>query len=278
MDTENRVTRANHDDRWTGWRVWTIRVWYALLGLWTASMAHWAVRLGQAAPGEHFVTGAVTGWKLLAVGGVFVICWTGGRSVVAFHTLAIGWAAWLLSERLVTNPAPDDTPVLTAIVTVVLWLLPVVLLRPRRRQLLRPDLHVSAVLLPLALFAAVALSIYAVRQGDVSTHLTRGSNAAYDACGLGVVLAAQAVYAALRPAGTAWLTRSVGVAVAWIGLMAVIWPDDLTSPGRGWGTVMIGWAVLFTAVAEIEARRQPQRPGRQPTAAATEHRPTATGG
>jgi hypothetical protein len=266
MTTDERTTPAAETDRWPPWRTWAIRIWYGLLGLWALSMSQWALRLGQAEPGDHFVTGAVTGWKLLAAGGVFAICWTGGRSVVGFHALVVGWAAWLLSERFIQTPDPDETPVLSAVTTVVLWLLPLVLLRPHRRQLLHIDPHLSAILLPLALAAAVPLSIYAVSRGDDSGLIAGGSSVAYDACGLGLVLAAQAVFAALRPRGSRWPARAVALVAAWIGLLAIIWPTDETSFGRGWGIALIGWALLFAAAAEIEARRDSSRPPTNPAA------------
>jgi hypothetical protein len=273
MTTDERTAPTAETERWPRWRIWAIRIWYGLLGVWALSMSHWALRLGQAEPGDHFGTGAVTGWKLLAVGGVFAICWTGGRSVVAFHVLVVGSGAWMLSERLVQAPDADATPVLSAVTTAVLWLLPLVLLRPHRRQLLHIDPHLSAVLLPLALAAAVPLSIYAVKSGDTSTRIAGGSDAVYDACGLGVVLAAQSVFAALRPRGSRWPARLVALAAAWIGLLAVIWPTDPTSFGRGWGAALLGWGLLFAAVAEIEARRDPERLTRNPTAAT---RPAST--
>ena len=83
----------------------------------------------------------------------------------------------------------------------------------------------------------------------------------YDARTLGVVVAAQAaVLAALRPRASRWLPRFVALAAVWIGLLAVIWPNDVASPGRGWGAVLICWALLFAAAAEVEARRDPKQP------------------
>lgn len=258
------VTPTPTTSAWPRWRVWTIRIWYAVLGLWALSMARGVAYLAfdQTDPGERFASGSVTAWKLLATGGVLVICWTGGRSVVAFQALATGWTAWLLSERLVAVPDPNQTPIATAAITVVLWLLPLALLRPYRRQLLRPDLRPSAILLPLALTAAIPFSIYAVHYGNLSTGIYAGAAARYDACGLGAVLAVQAVFAALRPHGSRWLPRCVALAAAWIGIAAVSWPHDATSPGRTWGALMICWAVLFGVAAEFEARRVPSEGAR----------------
>ena len=109
--THEQTTSTAAAERWPRWRVWTIRIWYALLGVWALAMSHSVVSLalGHAGPGERFGSGAVTAWKLLAVGGVFGIWWTGGRSVVAFQSLVVGWVGWLGSERLYAVAPPDDT-------------------------------------------------------------------------------------------------------------------------------------------------------------------------
>jgi hypothetical protein len=252
-----KTIAAGADERWPRWRTWVIRIWYGALGMWALLMARGVVylALGRADPGERFAAGSVSAWKLLATGGVLIICWTGGRSVVAFQALVTGWAAWLLSERLIAEPSPDETPVASLVATILLWLLPLVLLRPHRRQLFRVDPRPGAILLPLALAAAVPLVIFAVHHGRLSTGAYGGEFARYDACGLGLVVAVQAVFAALKPRGSAWPARLAGFAGAWIGVLAVVWPGDVTNPGRAWGAALVGWAVLFVATAEVETRR-----------------------
>src|SRR5258706_1840185 len=254
---QSAPTPAEEDERWPRWRVWGIRIWYGLLSLWALSMARGAVilALGQVVPDERFGYAAVTAWKLLAVGGVLWICWTGGRSVVAVQSLVVGWVGWLGSEQLFAVRPADDTPIVAAILTVVLWLVPLVLLRPHRGQLLHVRARPRAILLPLALAAAVPLCLYAVRQGDFATGLNGPVVVFYSACGLGVVLAMQAVYAALRPDGNRWLPRFVALVAAWIGLAATMWPHALTSPGLRWGLALVCWALLFVAGSEAEAIR-----------------------
>jgi hypothetical protein len=259
MGIEETQEQTAQNQHWARWRLWTIRICYALLSVWALLMAQWGFRLWQADPGYHFGYGSVTAWKLLAVGGVFAICLTAGRSVVAFYALMVGWASWFLAERLYPAAPEEETGILSILTTVVLWLLPLVLLRPNRRELLRPELRPSAILLPLALVAAVPLLIYSVRQGRTDQ----------DSGILGVAVAAQAVLAALRPRHTRWLPRFVALAAGSIGLLAVIWPDDLGSPGRAWGAALIGWALLFAAAAEVEARRDPKPDVRPETTATT---------
>jgi hypothetical protein len=210
---------------------------------------------GQAGPAEHFGYATVSAYKLLATGGVLVICWTGGRSVVAYQALVVGVLATMLSDRLWAVEPFESTPVASALAMIVLWLVPLVALRPNRRDLFRLRPQPSVVLLPMAAVEAVPLIYYAVGQGALATG---GGGVlvdpAYALTALGVVLAAQAVLAALRPSGTSWLPRLVAIAAIWVGTAAIIWPDDLGSLGLAWGTVLAGWGCVFAAVAEAQRR------------------------
>lgn len=259
-DTAQEGTTAiGSPDRWPRWRIWAIRVWYGLLSLWALSLARGVVSLalGRADPDDHFGSATVTAWKLLATGAVLVIFWTGGRSVVAFQALAVGSIGWALSEQLWAVRPADSSPFASAIATVVLWFLPLLLLRPDRQQLRHLRAHPSAMLLPLALAAAVPLMIYSVHQGGLASDSGGVDGGAYDRTALGVVLAVQAVFAALRPAHSRWLPRLIALAATWVGLAAVLWPDDLGSLGLGWGVTLIGWGLAFAAAAEVETRRDP---------------------
>ena len=73
---------------------------------------------------------------------------------------------------------------------------------------------------------------------------------------LGVVLAAQAMNAALRPSRTSWLPRFAATAAVWVGLAAVVWPDDAGSLGIVWGTVLVGWGFTFAFCTELERTRR----------------------
>ena len=252
-------------ERWPRWRVWSIRIWYGLLGLWALSMSQGVVRLllGDAGADERFTYVVVSAWKLLALGGVLGVCWTGGRSVVAFQAVVVGWVGWFGSERLYAVPPPDATKVGSIATTVVLWLLPLVLLRPHRRELLHIHARPGVILLPLALVAAVPLSVYAVRQGGLVTGLGDAQDIYYVSCGLGLVLAVQTLFAGFRPRGSRWLPRFVTLVAACAGLAAISWPHDVTSPGRGWGIALVCWALLFVVGSEVEANRDPTSAARR---------------
>lgn len=254
INTPGTDTAAGAEEStWPRWRVWTIRAWYALLSLLLMAMGGGAVYLvlGLAEADEHFASGSVTVAKYLAMGGVFAICWTGGRSVVAFHFLVVGSVAWSVGGLLWAVPPPDETPVSSALASLVIWFLPLVVLRPHRRDLLGLHLRPSAVLLVLAVLLAVPALEYAVEIG----RLTTPNYPKYDMTCLWVVLAAQAVFSALRPRGSRWLPRIIALATVWLGLLALIWPEDATSPGRAWGAAMLIWAMVFAAAAELQNRR-----------------------
>ncbi|WP_130511867.1 hypothetical protein [Krasilnikovia cinnamomea] len=256
---QSASTPSGAGERWPRWRVWIIRIWYGLLGLWALSMSQGVVRLilGDAGADERFTYVVVTAWKLLALGGVLGVSWTGGRSVVAFQAVVVGFVGWWGSELLYAVHPADATPAASMIATVVLWLLPLVLLRPHRGELARFHARPSAVLLPLALVAAVPLCVYAVRQGDLATGLNGRVEVYYVSSGLGLVLAVQVVFAGFRPRGSRWLPRFVALVAVCTGLAAIVWPDDLTSPGRGWGIALVCWALLFMVGAEVEVNRDP---------------------
>jgi hypothetical protein len=221
---------------------------------------------GQAGPGEHFGYATISAWKLLATGGVLVICWTGGRSVVAYQALVVGVLATLLSDRLWAVEPFDSTPVMSALAMIVLWLLPLVALRPNRRELIKLRPQLSVALLVLAIAAAIPLIYYSIHQGALATG---GGGVlvdpAYALTALGVVLAAQAIFAACRPSGTTWFPRLVGLTAIWIGTAAIIWPDDLGSLGLAWGAVLAGWGCVFMATAEVHRRARWSVPAHQST-------------
>ena len=256
INTQGTDAAARAEDRaWPRWRVWSIRVWYALLSLLTLSMGSGALVLvlGKAETGEHFGSGAVTVLKFLAMGGAFAICWTGGRSVVAFQFLVVGSVAWSASELLWAVRPEDSTPVTSFLAGLVIWFLPLILLRPNRRELLTLQLSPSVLLLALAVLLAVPALTYAARLGELAN--PGSGEGFYDMSSVWFVLAAQAGFAALRPRRSRWLPRIMALATGWLGLLALVWPDDPTSPGRAWGDALLIWAIMFAVVAEVLNRR-----------------------
>jgi hypothetical protein len=181
----------------------------------------------------------------------------------------VGWSAWLLSDRLWAVTPVGESGLFTLAVTVVLWLLPLITLRPHRRELIQVGFQPSAILLPMAMAAAVPLVIYAVHQGAQAAD-PNGLTSPYVMTGLGVVLAVQGVFSALRPAGNRWLAPLVAAA-AWAGLAAIAWPLDAGSFGTAWGAALIAWAALFAVANHLEGRRNAPSVRRFPHSATPEN-------
>ena len=153
----------------------------------------------------------------------------------------------------------DATPIGSGISSIVIWFVPLVALRPHRKDMLRLSTRTTVPLLVLAAGASVPWLVYAVLQGRLATD-PNGSDAARDATTMAVVLAAQIAFAALLPRGTRWLPRVVTGATALVGLAAMLWPEDIASPGRAWGAALVVWSAGFAAVAEVRLRGTPRVP------------------
>ena len=239
------------------WRGLSIRIWYGLLSIWALMMAgHGLVVLtsGHAHAGEHFALATTPAWKILATGATVVICWTAGRSVLAFQSLVVGWTAWLASDRLWTAQPHDSSPLISGLATVAIWLMPVVLLRPRRRELFSFRARTSPALLLLAV-VAVPFTWYAVGQGHLADDPGAVEGVTYATTGLGVVLAFQVVHAALRPhSGRSALAYGVAASAAIAGFASVAWPHDFGSFGRLWGALVAAWAGVLLAVLWLSVR------------------------
>ncbi len=225
-----------------------IRVWSGLLTLWMLAMARGVFSLASAGPDERYMYAASTVWKLLSLGGVAWVFWSGGRSVPAYWLIALGQLVWILAGVLA--PQPQDNSLFLNLVNLAIFYGPLVALRPQRRQLLRPGLQPSAPLLALAVLAALPLVFFALRVADRYS----GSELGFDMTGLYLLLAAASLYAALRPRGS-WLPYAVAVGAAWTGLAAVLLPNDDASPGRAAGVLLLTWAAaLAAAVARAKGR------------------------
>ena len=184
----------------------------------------------------------------------------------SFQALITGLSAWMLSDRLWAVEPTDSTPLLSALSTMVLWLVPLVALRPNRKDLVMLRSKPGAVMLSLAGVAVVPLIVYSIRQGRLATSGMPDTDTAYDLTALGVVLATQAIFAAFRPSGSTWFPRFVALAALWVGITAIIWPDDFGSLGLAWGAVLAGWGCVFAAVAEGRRRAQSSTPDERATA------------
>lgn len=184
---------------------------------------------------------------MLSLGGVAFVMWTGGRSVAAYWAIATGQLVWMISGVL--SPQPDGNGIALTLVNLVIFYGPLIALRPRRRELLRPRFRPSAVLAAMAVAGSVFLAGFAV-------HLSRtlGGEIGFDMVGLYLILGAMALFAALRPAGGQLVAPLVAAATVLVGVAAMMFPSDQASAGRLGGALLIAVGLAFGAVGHWQER------------------------
>jgi hypothetical protein len=227
---------------WQRWRVILIRIWAGLLSVQTLLMAQGLVMIGQAGPGQHFMYATSTVWKLLSLGGVFVLLWTGGRSVISYWAIGVGQVVWVSAGVLV--PQPDGNPLLVNLANLLIFYGPLVALRPQRRQLLHPHFRANRGSLAIAAAGFVPLVLFAM---DLAGRL-RGE-LGFDMVGLYLALGATALFAALQPFARRWLTQAVALSAALVGVAALVYPQDQASAGTSGGALLLTGAAVFAASA-----------------------------
>ena len=232
---------------WPRWRVALIRVWAALLTALGLMMASGVAQIADAGPDERFMYASSTVWKMLSLGGVAFVMWTGGRSVAAYWAIATGQLVWMISGIL--SPQPDGNGIALTLVNLVIFYGPLIALRPRRRELLRPRFRPSAVLAAMAVAGSVFLAGFAV-------HLSRtlAGEIGFDMVGLYLILGAMALFAALRPAGGQLVAPLVAAATVLVGVAAMMFPNDQASAGQLGGALLIAGGLAFGAVGHWKER------------------------
>jgi hypothetical protein len=147
---------------------------------------------------------------------------------------------------------------------VILALAGVVLaLHPRRRELLRRGQGLSK---PMAAIGVVGLLIavpYAIDHiqiqvaADLATDPhSAGARTHWDEmASVTLTLALIALVAALRTRGWRLVAWTAGIGAMVFGTASIVLPDQASSPGAVWGTLVLIGGALFIAVTEVEARR-----------------------
>ncbi len=238
---------ATTDRPWPRWRVLLIRIWAGLLTLQMLMMAQGVLHVGGVDDGQQFVAATSTVFKLLSLGGAAWVMWSGGRSVSAYWMILVGQVVWAFSGVLA--PQPDANPPLLDLVNVAIFYGPLVALRPRRRELLHPDLRPHALSTSVAAVGAVGLIAHAWTFSREALH----DELAFDAVGLYLTLALMTLFAATRPAGARWLVPSVVTGALVVGAVALAFPGDVASPGVVGAALIAAWAIAFA----VSARRLP---------------------
>jgi hypothetical protein len=238
------VPQTDASTPWPRWRVVLIRIWAGLLTVVMLLWAQWVLRLGSAADGEHFMYAGSSVFKLLSLGGAAWVMWTGGRSVAAYWMIGVGQVVWAVTS--VVAPQVDAQPRLDQLLSLLLFYGPLVLLRPDRKDLLRPRFQPDALLCAVAVVWCAAL----VTQAWLVSYETQLAVVRFDAVALYLTIGAMMVLAALRPAGSRWLPWPVAAAGVATGCLGIGYPDDVYSPGTAGGILLVVMSLAFLAVAE----------------------------
>lgn len=254
------VHESGETQAWPRWRVILIRAWAGLLTAYTLAMAQGIVLIGRAGPGQHFMYATSTVWKLLTLGGVALLLWTGGRSVISYWAIGVGQLVWIVAGLLV--PQPDGNGPLLNLVNLVIFYGPVIALRPQRRQLLHPHFQASSTLLIIAAASSIPLVLFATSlAGKLRGEL------GFDMVGLYLALNATAWFAALQPFGQRWIAQIVATGAVLTGIAALVYPHDNASPGLLGGALLLTCGATFAAASTLQRRPTASLSNRPPVGA-----------
>ena len=248
-DTVRPTPDTTGQGSWPKRRAVLIRIWAGLLTLQVLLMAQGiaVLLLGDVDPGMRFVAATSTVFKILSLGGAAWVLWSAGRSVSAYWMIAVGQLAWAASDLLA--PQVDGNPPLLDLANVVIFYGPLVALRPRRKELLRPQFQPRALTVAVAATGSCALMTFAWHLATAS----RSDELSFDAVGLYVTLAFMSLFAAARPAGGRWLIPLVSAAAAATAAAAFAFPDDFASPGHLGAAMLLLWALALVGAATAPA-------------------------
>lgn len=133
-------------------------------------------------------------------------------------------------------------------------------LHPDRGAILRVG-AVSPVLVGIALAAAVPFFLYAVGQGSLQQSAGTGDLHASQDHYLDMARVASAIplvglVASLRTAGSRIPAWCAGFASSFLGVASLVYPNQSSSFGSGWGALALLGGVAFIGTYEWETRRQ----------------------
>jgi hypothetical protein len=246
------------------WRRAVIRAVYGLFSLWALMMsAGFAFLVTVLASGGsddlpaalYFAAAGTTAWKLLSLGSVLIVCWTGGRSIVAVQSIVVGIACWAVADVV----APQDptrvgaSAVLSDLTLLAILVVPWLVCAASRREILHVRAQPDRVALLGSLVAVPLLAWWAsTTAGTVVTEevseMGPGAMPAelrFDMVGLAVALALVGLWSALRPRGRRWLLVAMAAATGYTALFAVARPHDAASPGYLGAGLLLCWCALL---------------------------------
>ncbi len=247
--TEVVLPDAISDRPWPRWRVVFIRIWAGLLTIQMLMMAQGVVVVATVDEGLHFAAATSTVFKLLSLGGVAWVMWSGGRSVSAYWMILVGQLSWAVSGVLA--PQIDGNPPLLDLANVLIFYGPLVALRPYRRELLHLRVQPRALTTAVAAVGSLGLVAFAWHIATGS----RGAELAFDAVGLYLTLALMSLFAAARPAGGRWLMPAVAAGAVMTASFAIAFPHDMASPGRLGAALLLLGTLACAGAARFESTK-----------------------
>ena len=238
------------DRTWPRWRVLLIRTWAGLLTILMLMMAQGVVVAPGVAEGLHFAAATSTVFKLLSLGGVAWVLWSGGHSVAAYWMILVGQLSWAVSGVLA--PKVDGNSPLLDLANVLIFYGPLVALRPHRRELLHLRVQPRSLTTAVTVVGSFGLIAFAWRLASWSP----GAELVFDAVGLYLTLALMSLFAAARPAGGPWLIPAVAAGAVVTASFAIAFPHDMASPGRLGAALLLLWALAFAGAARFESSKR----------------------
>jgi hypothetical protein len=218
----------------------------------TSLVIGWSSELqGVAGPVTDLGYGALVG--LILKVGLASQLWRPERRIAGLQQAALTTPALAAGSALARDGQNLEPLVMLIPALAAVWAL-----HPARAQFLRPPVRLRPALLALALLGAIPLLAYAAHIGSAAQQLTGPPHhvqrlSTMAALALGIVLTA--ILAALRTPGWRIPTWSAAAALMVFGATSIGYADHPASVGPIWGGTAILGAMVFAAIAELDARR-----------------------
>ena len=170
-------------------------------------------------------------------------------------------AALAVPALLIGSALAADSQNLEAAAIVAVGVGILVALHPARAEFPRRGSGLSRPLLAIAAVGGLASIAYAIEMGRQAQDLVGPPHhvqrlATMAAMAIAIVLVG--VLASFRTRGWRIPAWSAGVAAVVFGVASVAYPNHPGAAGMAWGGATLAGGILFIAVAEREARRQPR--------------------
>jgi uncharacterized membrane protein (DUF485 family) len=251
-----------HPPRWTARRV-AFTTWTTILvivfgvmffGLTSLALAWFQTLEGVAGPVTELGYGVLVG-VILTVG-------VASQLRAAEHKIAgVQQAALAVPALLIGSALAADSQNLEAAAIVAFGVGILVVLHPARGEFPRRGYALSRPLFAIVVVGAIPSVVYAIEMGRQAQDLVGPPHHVQRLAtmsAMAIAIALVGLLASLRTRGWRIPAWSAGVAAIAFGLASVAYPDHPGAVGMAWGGATLVGGILFIAVAEREARRQPR--------------------